>query len=80
VPTAIVTVKRDTMLQLVREQKSVSTQFVYYLLARNYRIQQDLIDHIFNSSEKQLARTLLLLASYQSSKHDPSVLEAIRQQ
>lgn len=79
VPSAIFSVKRETMVQLVRERKTVATQFLNYLLARNHRIQQDLIDHIFNSSEKRLARTLLLLSSYQSSKKDRSILEAIRQ-
>src|SRR5262249_37030843 len=80
VPTAVLKIKRDTMLQLVRERKTVATQFLNYLLARNYRIQQDLVDHIFNSSEKRLARTLLLLASYLGSNKDPSILEAIRQE
>jgi CRP/FNR family transcriptional regulator, cyclic AMP receptor protein len=62
----------------VRE-RTVAMQFLNYLLARNPGIQQDLIDHIFNSSEKRLARTLLLLASYQSSKKEGAILEAIRQ-
>jgi CRP/FNR family cyclic AMP-dependent transcriptional regulator len=79
VPSTIFSIKRETMLQLVREGKTVAMQFLNYLLARNHRIQQDLIDHIFNSSEKRLARTLLLLASYQSSKADRAILEAIRQ-
>ena len=80
VPTAVLQMKGDTMLQLVRERKTVATQFLNYLLARNYRIQLDLVDHIFNSSEKRLARRLLLLASYLGSKKDPAILEAIRQE
>jgi CRP/FNR family cyclic AMP-dependent transcriptional regulator len=64
VPTTIAVIKRQTMLRLVQNDRSIATQFVSYLLARNRRIQQDLIDHIFNSSEKRLARTLLLLSEY----------------
>lgn len=49
----------------------MSDRFIKYMLARNIRIEQDLIDQLFNSSEKRLARTLLLLARY--GKHDAPI-------
>jgi CRP/FNR family transcriptional regulator, cyclic AMP receptor protein len=75
----ITTVKGKTMLRLVNEDAWVSTQFITYLLTRNRRIERDLIDHLFNSSEKRLARTLLLLAREKANgKHAP-ILEKIGQ-
>lgn len=79
VPTTTVVIRRETMLQLLEEDKAVASLFRNYLLARNHRIQQDLVDRMFNSSEKRLARILLLLANYQSSKKGPSILAAISQ-
>jgi CRP/FNR family transcriptional regulator, cyclic AMP receptor protein len=79
VPTAISTIKRKTMLKLVQEDASVSTSFVNYLLERNQRIEQALIDHLFNSSEKRLARTLLLLADYRSAGKLAPIFEKINQ-
>ena len=55
---------RKDMLRAVHADSEFSDVFVGYLLARNLRIQEDLIDQLFNSSEKRLARTLLLLANY----------------
>jgi hypothetical protein len=48
---------------VVHEQHALSDQFIAFMLARNIRIEEDLIDQLFNSSEKRLARTLLLLAA-----------------
>jgi CRP-like cAMP-binding protein len=55
---------RKDMLRAVHAEPEFSDVFVSYLLARNLRIQEDLIDQLFNSSEKRLARALLLLANY----------------
>lgn len=79
VPTTTIAIKRDTMLRLLQEEKSVATHFLNYVVARNRRIQQNLIDHVFNSSEKRLARILLLLASYQDSRTGVSIFETISQ-
>jgi len=49
---------------LLHKRHAVSDQFIAHMLARNIRIEEDLIDQLFNSSEKRLARTLLLLAQY----------------
>jgi CRP-like cAMP-binding protein len=59
---AISIIKRKAMVRLVEENPLLSAHFINYLLTRNRRIEQDLIDHMFNFSEKRLARTLLLLA------------------
>jgi CRP/FNR family cyclic AMP-dependent transcriptional regulator len=52
------------MLRLLRDQPAFSERFLSYMLARNLRIESDLVDHLFNSSEKRLARALLLLARF----------------
>ena len=64
VPTTVLTIDKATMLRLLRDEPTFSEQFISYMLARNLRIEADLVDHLFNSSEKRLARTLLLLARY----------------
>src|SRR5256885_2708599 len=62
VASQISVIKRKTMMRLIEEDRSVCTRFLGYLLKRNQTIDQNLIDHLLNSSEKRLARTLLLLA------------------
>lgn len=79
VPTTLAIIKRQTMLRLIQNDRSIATQFLNYLLARNSRIQQDLIDHIFNSSEKRLARTLLLLSEYGETVYGESILKGTSQ-
>ena len=60
----ILLVDKDQMARLLHQQHALSDRFIAHMLARNIRIEEDLIDHLFNSSEKRLARTLLLLARY----------------
>jgi len=55
--------KRD-MIRMLREHSEFSDRFIAHMLTRNIRIEEDLVDQLFNSSEKRLARTLLLLARY----------------
>jgi CRP-like cAMP-binding protein len=62
--TTVLVIERATMLQLLRDEPTFSERFIAYMLARNIRIEADLVDHLFNSSEKRLARALLLLARY----------------
>ena len=52
------------MMRMLHEQPALSDRFIAHMLARNIRIEEDLVDQLFNSSEKRLARTLLLLARY----------------
>ena len=63
-PSTIVRIDCDTMVHLLREKPAISDRFIAHMLARTIRIEEDLIDHLFNSSEKRLARVLLLLAGH----------------
>jgi CRP-like cAMP-binding protein len=62
--STVLLVPREQMVRLLHEQHALSDRFIAHMLARNIRIEEDLIDQLFNSSEKRLARTLLLLARY----------------
>jgi len=61
---SVVRVDRHAMIRLLHERASFSERFMSHLLARNVRIEEDLVDQLFNSSEKRLARVLLLLARF----------------
>ena len=60
----LLVIEKNEMLQLLHERQEFSDVFIAFMLTRNIRIEEDLIDQLFNSSEKRLARTLLLLARY----------------
>jgi len=62
--TTVLLIEKSAMLRLLRDEPSFSERFMSFMLARNLRIEADLVDHLFNSSEKRLARALLLLARY----------------
>ena len=71
VASTILLVGKESMVNLLHKQHGLSDRFIAHMLARNIRIEEDLVDQLFNSSEKRLARTLLLLARY--GKHDKPV-------
>jgi CRP-like cAMP-binding protein len=62
--STVLSIEKATMVRLLHEEPDFSDGFISYMLARNIRIEADLVDQLFNSSEKRLARTLLLLARY----------------
>jgi CRP/FNR family transcriptional regulator, cyclic AMP receptor protein len=62
--STILLVDKGQMGRQLHRQHALSDRFIMHMLARNIRIEEDLVDHMFNSSEKRLARTLLLLARY----------------
>ena len=62
--TSVLVIEKNAMLGLLRDEPSFSERFIAYMLARNLRVEADLVDHLFNSSEKRLARALLLLARF----------------
>jgi CRP-like cAMP-binding protein len=62
--STIVRIEKAAAIQVIREQPKFSELLVAYLLSRNIRIEEDLVDRLFNSSEKRLARVLLLLADF----------------
>jgi CRP/FNR family cyclic AMP-dependent transcriptional regulator len=64
VASSVLIIAKEAMIRLLHEQPAFSDRFISYMLTRNMRIEADLVDQLFNSSEKRLARTLLLLARY----------------
>jgi CRP-like cAMP-binding protein len=63
-PSVVLLIAKEKMVRLLHKQHAMSDRFIVHMLSRNIRIEEDLIDQLFNSSEKRLARTLLLLARY----------------
>jgi len=63
-PCSVLAIDMPEMVQQLRTQPDFAAQFLTHMLTRNIRIEEDLIDQLFNSTEKRLARTLLLLARY----------------
>jgi CRP-like cAMP-binding protein len=64
VATSVLRIPKKEMIRMLHEQSSFSDLFIAHMLGRNIRIEEDLVDQLFNSSEKRLARALLLLARY----------------
>jgi len=73
-------IERKEMMRVIHEEHVFSDVFVAYLLARNTRIQADLVDQLFNSSEKRLARALLLLANFGKEGKPETVIPKISQE
>jgi CRP-like cAMP-binding protein len=65
--TRVLVVPKQQMIRLLHEQHALSDVFIAHMLARNIRIEADMVDQLFNSSEKRLARALLLLARRRST-------------
>jgi CRP-like cAMP-binding protein len=63
-PSALLRVQKREMTRILHQHPDFSDHFIAHMLVRNIRIEEDLVDQLFNSSEKRLARTLLLLARY----------------
>jgi CRP/FNR family transcriptional regulator, cyclic AMP receptor protein len=78
--TTVLSIPKRQMIRLLHDQHALSDRFITYMLARNIRIEEDLVDQLFNSSEKRLARTLLLLARYGKSDQTHRVLPRIPQE
>ena len=76
----ILVVPKRRMIRLLHQQHALSDRFIAYMLARNIRLEDDLVDHLFNASEKRLARTLLLLARFGKPDGSYSVLPRISQE
>ena len=78
--SGVVRIEKDTMMRLLREQPAFSQMFTAHILQRTMRVEADLIDQLFNSSEKRLARLLLLLANYGSEGKLEPILAKISQE
>jgi CRP/FNR family cyclic AMP-dependent transcriptional regulator len=79
-PTSVRVIAKAEMMKTLHKENQLSDRFISYMLARNIRFESDLIDQLFNSSEKRLARTLLLLAHYGATSHPHKVLPKISQE
>jgi CRP/FNR family transcriptional regulator, cyclic AMP receptor protein len=79
-PTTVLIIEKDEMFKVLHEEHDLSDRFILYMLARNIRIEEDLVDQLFNSSEKRLARTLLLLARYGKEDQPHGVLPLVSQE
>jgi CRP/FNR family cyclic AMP-dependent transcriptional regulator len=79
-PSRILVVPRQEMVRLLHEEPGFSDRFIGYMLSRNIRIEEDLVDHLFNSGEKRLARMLLLLARYGKEDKPQGVLPKLSQE
>ncbi len=79
-PSSIVRVGKTTMVRVLHREPEFSELFIAYLLSRNVRIEEDLVDQLFNSSEKRLARILLLLAHFGKESKPETVIAKVSQE
>jgi CRP-like cAMP-binding protein len=79
-PTNLLVIEKNEMMRMLHAEHAFSDRFVSYMLSRNIRIEEDLIDQLFNSSEKRLARTLLLLARYGKEDQPQKILPKVSQE
>jgi CRP/FNR family cyclic AMP-dependent transcriptional regulator len=79
-PTTVVAIDNKEMVKALHAENTFSYAFITYMLQRNIRIEDDLIDQLFNSSEKRLARALLLLARYDKGDKPEKMLPIIPQE
>src|SRR5208282_4999710 len=73
-PTTVLVIDKSEMIRVLHKEHELSDRFIAYMLERNARVEEDLVDQLFNSSEKRLARTLLLLARYGEPGHPQEAL------
>jgi CRP-like cAMP-binding protein len=78
--STVLRIEKQQMIRLLHDQPRFSDRFIAYVLARNIRVEADLVDQLFSSSEKRLARTLLLLARYGKEDKPHRVLPKMSQE
>jgi CRP-like cAMP-binding protein len=79
-PTTVLVIEKSEMSRLLHGEHGFSDRFIAYMLARNIRVEADLVDQLFNSTEKRLARALLLLARYGKPGNPQKVLPKVSQE
>jgi CRP/FNR family transcriptional regulator, cyclic AMP receptor protein len=77
---SVMRIEKKSMVEVLHREHEFSDMFVAYLLARNIRYEEDLVDQLFNSSEKRLARTLLLLAHFGKDGNHETVIPKMSQE
>jgi CRP-like cAMP-binding protein len=79
-PRTLLVIEKDEMIRALHEEHELSDRFITYMLSRTIRIEADLVDQLFNSTEKRLARTLLMLARYGKENHPEKVVPKVSQE
>jgi CRP/FNR family cyclic AMP-dependent transcriptional regulator len=79
-PTTVSVIQKNEMMRAIHSERTFSDRFMSYMISRNLRTQVDLIDHLFNSSQKRLARALLLLTGYGKQEPPQKALPKISQE
>ncbi len=79
-PTTLLVMEKGELLRVLHAEQELSDHFIRYMLAHNIRVEEDLVDQLFNSSEKRLARTLLLLARYGKQDQPVRTLPKVSQE
>jgi CRP-like cAMP-binding protein len=80
VPTTVLVIKKKEMIRVLHEEHTLSDRFIAYLLTRNIRVEEDLVDQLFHSIEQRLARALLLLARYGKQDLPQKILPRVSQE
>ena len=80
VPTTVLVIEKNEMIRVLHAEHEMSDRFIANMLARNARVEESLIDQLFNSSEKRLARTLLLLARYGTQDQPQETIPKVSQE
>ncbi len=78
--STILVIEKSEMMRVLRTEHSLSDVFIHHMLVRNIRVEEDLVDQLFNSSEKRLARSLLLLARYGKEDEIHGVIPKVSQE
>jgi CRP/FNR family transcriptional regulator, cyclic AMP receptor protein len=79
-PTTVSVIQKSDMMRAIHSERTFPDRFMSYLLSRKLRTEEDLIDHLFNSSEKRLARALLLLTGYGKEEPPQKMLPKVSQE
>jgi CRP-like cAMP-binding protein len=79
-PATLLVIEKPEMIRVLHSEHALSDRFLSYLLVRNIRVEEDLIDQLFSSSEKRLARTLLLLAHYGKENQPQKMITKVSQE
>jgi CRP/FNR family transcriptional regulator, cyclic AMP receptor protein len=79
-PATLLVIEKEEMIRVLHQEHALSDRFISHMLGRNIRIEEDLVDQLFNSREKRLARTLLLLARYGKQEPPHGVIPQVSQE
>jgi CRP/FNR family cyclic AMP-dependent transcriptional regulator len=79
-PVSVLEIEKGEMVRVLHEESEFSDRFVAHMLKRNVRVEEDLVDQLFNSSEKRLARTLLLIARYGKTESVDKIIPNVSQE